>query len=187
MLSSFCLNLLFLPALPTCLCHFFCLLWSSIHPPLSRHHLLSDFIMSLLWVLYTWLSFHPLFVFPTSFWSLRSSSLRLLLTFISCCTLASEEARAFFTSRYSCNVMGPSDRSDESILWIDRTFRQANKRVKRQKEKDRWKVSQKWRKWYCDTSEDTAQYKLNYSCINLTPKLSNVCSFYVKLIRRFAV
>ncbi|KAG7281448.1 hypothetical protein CRUP_029897 [Coryphaenoides rupestris] len=50
---------------------------------------------------------------PTSFCSRRSSSLRLLLTFISCWTLASEEARAFFTSRYSCRVMGPSERADD--------------------------------------------------------------------------
>lgn len=52
----------------------------------------------------------------TSLCSLRSSSLRLLLTFMSCCTLASEAARAFFSSRYSCSVTAPSDRSEESML-----------------------------------------------------------------------
>lgn len=52
----------------------------------------------------------------TSLCSLRSSSLRLLLTFMSCCTLASEAARAFFNSRYSCSVTAPSDRSEESML-----------------------------------------------------------------------
>lgn len=57
---------------------------------------------------------------PTSRCSRRSSSLRLLFTFISCCTLASEAARAFFTSRYSCSVMGPSDRSEESMLCGER-------------------------------------------------------------------
>lgn len=56
----------------------------------------------------------------TSRCSRRSSSLRLLFTFISCCTLASEAARAFFTSRYSCSVMGPSDRSEESMLCAGR-------------------------------------------------------------------
>lgn len=57
---------------------------------------------------------------PTSRCSRRSSSLRLLFTFISCCTLASEAARAFFTSRYSCSVMGPSERSEESMLCGER-------------------------------------------------------------------
>lgn len=52
----------------------------------------------------------------TSLCSLRSSSLKLLLTFMSCCTFASEVARAFFSSRYSCSVTAPSDRSEESML-----------------------------------------------------------------------
>lgn len=52
----------------------------------------------------------------TSLCSLRSSSLKLLLTFMSCCTFASEVARAFLSSRYSCSVTAPSDRSEESML-----------------------------------------------------------------------
>lgn len=58
----------------------------------------------------------PVAVVLTSLCSRRSSSLRLLLTFMSCCTLASEVARAFFSSRYSCSVTAPSDRSEESML-----------------------------------------------------------------------
>lgn len=92
---------------------------------------LNIFVVILLWLKFSrlypicpQLYFHSPVSLLTSFCSRLSSSLRLLLTFISCCTLASEEAKAFFTSRYSCRVMGPSDKSDESILWIDRTYKQ---------------------------------------------------------------
>ena len=46
-----------------------------------------------------------------------NSSLRLLLTFISCWILTSEAVSAFFTSMKSCTVTGPSDRSESRLCW----------------------------------------------------------------------